>query len=179
MASEHVILVDANDREIGTEEKLAAHRRGVLHRAFSAFVFHPDGRMLLQRRALRKYHSAGLWSNTCCSHPRPGETVLDAARRRMVEEMGVSVDLEHAFSFTYRANLERDLVEHEFDHVLVGRSDDAPSPAAEEVADWRWVGINEIRNQINESPDDFTVWFRLAFDRVVDVLDSRGSDVRG
>ena len=174
MRSEHVILVDSSDREIGTEEKLSAHRRGVLHRAFSAFVVHPDGRMLLQRRALRKYHSAGLWSNTCCSHPRPGETVIEAAQRRMVEEMGVSVDLEPAFSFTYRADLEHNLIEHEFDHVLIGRSSAPPRPAEQEVADWRWVTVADIRDQLMRSPEDFTIWFRLVFDRVVDVLEADG-----
>ncbi|NNE36110.1 MAG: isopentenyl-diphosphate Delta-isomerase [Rhodothermales bacterium] len=167
MKNDRVILVDSNDREIGTEEKMAAHKTGVLHRAFSAFVIRDDGHMLLQRRADSKYHSAGLWSNTCCSHPRPGESVLDAAHRRMMEEMGMTVPLQKAFAFTYRAELQDELVEHEYDHVLIGRSNTTPEPAAEEVSDWRWEPPHRILSELSRKPAEYTVWFRIAFSRVL------------
>ncbi len=168
MDLDHVILVDQDDREIGTEEKMAAHRSGVLHRAFSAFVVRPDGQMLLQRRAVTKYHSPGLWSNTCCSHPRPGESVLQAADRRMMEEMGMTVSLKRAFEFTYRAQLPGALVEHEYDHVLIGESQTEPVPSADEVGDWRWAPTSQIVNEMERTPDHFTVWFKIAFGRVLD-----------
>lgn len=167
MAADRVILVDSEDREIGTEEKMEAHRSGVLHRAFSAFVVRPDGHMLLQRRAFSKYHSPGLWSNTCCSHPRPGETVLEAANRRMIEEMGMTVNLQPAFSFVYRADLPGQLVEHEFDHVLIGSSEQVPVPVAAEVDDWRWESSDRILSELAKTPDEFTVWFRIALTRVL------------
>lgn len=162
-----VILVDGHDREIGTMEKLEAHRRGRLHRAFSVFIFHSDGRMLLQRRASGKYHSAGLWSNACCSHPRPGEPVEAAAHRRLREEMGFDCDLRETHAFVYRAPFPNGLTEHEYDHVLVGRSDEPPTPDPEEADDWLWIGIPELRKELEEHPESYTYWLRAAFDGVV------------
>lgn len=165
--TERVVLVDASDRPQGTAEKLEAHVEGWLHRAFSVFVFDADGHLLLQQRHPDKYHSGGLWSNTCCSHPRPGESVADAAQRRLHEEMGFSCPLEHAFGFTYEARVSDDLTEHEYDHVFIGRIDPRPDvqPHPEEVSDWRWCSMSDLRAQVNEDPDAYTVWFRRILDR--------------
>lgn len=170
--SEQVVLVDRQDRPIGTEEKLAAHRRGVLHRAFSVFVFNDEGELLLQRRAPGKYHSGGLWSNTCCSHPRPGEPTDRAARRRLGEEMGIDCDLEHLFSFSYRAAFPDGLIEHEYDHVFVGYSDEVPRCDPGEVMDYRWTSLPALRADMDEDPASFTVWFRMALNDFYDVLSS-------
>jgi isopentenyl-diphosphate delta-isomerase len=156
-----VVLVDAGDRAVGTAPKLAAHRTGALHRAFSVFVFDGRGRLLLQRRAAAKYHSGGLWTNSCCGHPRPGEAVLDAAGRRLREEMGISCVLRPVGAFTYRARLG-ELEEHEFDHVLVGRFDGEPVPDPGEVAAWRWVEPGEAARELAASPEAFTAWFGRA-----------------
>ena len=163
-ATELLIRVDTLDRALGTVEKLAAHRDGVLHRAFSVFVFDDDQRLLLQRRARGKYHSGGLWSNTCCSHPRAGESVLDAAHRRLPEEMGFDCPLKAVFGFTYRAALDHGLVEHEYDHVLVGRYRDDPVPNLEEVGEWKWLPVTEVTARLAERPDTFTAWFRPALE---------------
>lgn len=160
------MLVDALDREIGTEAKLEAHRSGKLHRAFSVFLFDGGGRLLLQRRALTKYHSAGLWANACCSHPRPGEPVIDAARRRLREELGVACALESALAFVYRAPLDNGLVEHEYDHVLVGRFDGTPVPDPNEVAEWRWAAPAELLTDLHEHRERYAAWFPLAFERL-------------
>ena len=159
---ERVVLVDSSDREVGTEEKLAAHQRGVLHRAFSVFVFDSSGRLLLQRRAATKYHSAGLWSNSCCGHPSPGEKTIDAAGRRLGEEMGFTCPLSQGGSFTYRANLENGLVEHELDHVFAGTFDGEPVPDASEVGEWRWVELSELLGDIAADATKFTAWLRPA-----------------
>lgn len=166
--TEQVVLVDENDRETGTEEKERAHREGKLHRAFSVFVFDPRGRLLLQRRARTKYHSAGLWTNTCCSHPRPGESVDAAARRRLREEMGMECELRGAFPFVYRAELDRGMTEHEYDHVLVGESDRDPAPDPDEVDAWAWVDADAVRREVAERPERFTHWFRLALPELLD-----------
>jgi isopentenyl-diphosphate delta-isomerase len=165
---EHVILVDADDRDIGTAGKDVAHARGLLHRAFSVFVFDRDDALLLQRRARGKYHSGGLWSNTCCSHPRPGEATDAAAHRRLVEEMGFDCPLEYGFAFTYRVRLGPDLWEHEYDHVFVGRFDGTPRPAPGEVEAWRRVGLAALREELARSPEHFTYWFPIAFDGLVE-----------
>ncbi len=164
---EHVILVADDDTELGSIEKLEAHRKGVLHRAFSIFVMDPSGRMLLQRRALGKYHSGDLWSNACCGHPRPGEITSDAANRRLHEELGIACDLTHLFSFAYSAELDRGLVEHELDHVFVGWSGMDPNPDPNEVGEWRWMGIEQVRLWLKNEPDAFTAWFRPAFERLL------------
>jgi isopentenyl-diphosphate delta-isomerase len=159
---ERVILVDARDVPIGTAGKLEAHQRGVLHRAFSVFVRDDDGRLLLQRRAESKYHSGGLWSNSCCGHPRPGEATADAASRRLFEELGVRAGaLREVGQFTYRADLRDGLVEHECDHVLVGRIADRPRPDPAEVAEWRWITDEALRAELAERPEAFTAWLPM------------------
>ena len=166
--AERVILVDERDREVGTEDKERAHREGRLHRAFSVFVFNSRGEMLLQRRARGKYHSAGLWTNTCCSHPRPGESVEAAARRRLREEMGMECELHGAFPFVYRAELDGGMTEHEYDHVLVGECDRDPVPDADEVEEWAWADPEALRSRVEEDPESYTYWFRIALPNLLD-----------
>ena len=157
---EHVVLLDAADQPAGTAEKLDAHRKGLKHLAISVIVRDRDGRWLLQRRAAGKYHSGGLWTNTCCSHPRPGETVPAAASRRLAEEMGIACALEPAFVTTYRAAVDPDLIEHEVVHVFIGTYDGAISPDPDEVESWRWVSVEDLVADIAARPDAYTVWFR-------------------
>jgi isopentenyl-diphosphate Delta-isomerase len=159
---EEVILVDECDREVGVGEKMQTHRAGALHRAFSIFVFDADKRLLLQQRARTKYHSGGLWSNTCCGHPRPGEDTMAAAHRRLREEMNFDCALRAAFGFVYRAELAGQLVEHEYDHVFVGEFNGEPTPDAAEVADWRWVSMTELRRALRQRPDEYSYWLRIA-----------------
>jgi isopentenyl-diphosphate delta-isomerase len=161
-AEEQVILVDEQDREVGAGEKLRAHREGSLHRAFSVFIFDQAGRLLLQKRARRKYHSGGLWSNTACGHPRPGEETAAAARRRLREEMNLDCELHKAFDFLYRAEMDGALVEHEYDHVFVGAYEGEPEPDPSEVEDWRWVGMDELRRGLSEEPQRYSPWLKLA-----------------
>lgn len=157
-----VVLVDERDREQGTAGKLDAHRRGLLHRAFSAFVFDAQGRLILQRRAAAKYHGGGLWTNTCCSHPRPGETPLAGAARRLREEMGFACELRPAFAFLYRAEVGCGLVENEYDHVLTGGFAGTPLPAPDEVGAWQAVAPAELLADVARRPAAYSVWFRLA-----------------
>lgn len=163
---ELVILVDELDNEIGTIEKMEAHQLGVLHRAFSVFIFDKEGRMLLQQRALHKYHSGGLWTNACCSHPRPGEKTDSAAKRRLKEEMGIEADLEPMFNFTYEARFENGLIEHEFDHVFFGQYNGELLPNKQEVMNTKLAAIEDISKQIREEPGKFTAWFLIAFNLV-------------
>ncbi len=135
---ENVILVDSADNAPGTMEKMEAHRQGALHRAFSIFLFNSRGQLLLQQRAMEKYHSGGLWTNTCCGHPRPGEETLEAGKRRLIEETGIATELDALFSFVYRHEFANGLAEYEYDHVLIGFSDEAPQPDPEEIADYRY-----------------------------------------
>ncbi len=169
---ELVILVDDQDKETGTMEKMQAHVEARLHRAFSVFIFNSSGELMLQQRSLSKYHSPGLWTNTCCSHPRPGESTLDAAHRRMVEEMGFDCDFTEAFSFIYKAPFSNDLTEHEYDHVFIGISDKLPQINVDEVAAFRMAKIEDIREDMNLDPEKYTIWFRIAFDRVEDYFRS-------
>jgi farnesyl-diphosphate farnesyltransferase len=164
-SEEKVVLVNRDDEEIGIEEKMRAHRDGLLHRAFSVFVFNPEGKLLLQRRSTTKYHSRGLWSNTCCGHPRPGEAFDIAARRRLNEEMGFDVELTELFEFVYQALLEDGLSENEYDHVLVGYFDGVPKANWFEVADWKWVDMTMLRVDLLEHPEKYTYWFRVSFER--------------
>lgn len=158
---EHVILVDELDQEIGTLEKLQAHIEGRLHRAISVLVFNDEGKWLLQQRALSKYHSGGLWSNACCTHPRLGELPIDAAKRRLMEEMRIACELEKVFEFTYRVELDKGLTEHEFDHVFVGITNDRPIPNPEEVCDWKWVDFESLQKDIADNPQNYTGWFKI------------------
>jgi isopentenyl-diphosphate delta-isomerase len=158
---EQVILVDEQDREVGASEKLRAHREGALHRAFSVFVFDPAGRLLLQKRARTKYHSGGLWSNTACGHPRPGEETAAAARRRLREEMNFDCELRVAFNFLYRAELDGALVEHELDHVFVGEFTGSPAPDPLEVEDWRWMTMTELRQDLRDEPQRYSYWLKV------------------
>jgi isopentenyl-diphosphate delta-isomerase len=167
MTEERVILVDEADREVGVEEKLRAHERGVLHRAFSIFLFDPHNRLLIQRRAASKYHSPGLWSNTCCGHPRPGEGVANAAGRRLSEEMGVSPTIEERFAFTYTAKLDRGLTEHEYDHVFLGRFDGQPSPDGDEVGAWGWIEIDRLLKDCVAMPQRYSAWLPIALQEIV------------
>jgi isopentenyl-diphosphate delta-isomerase len=162
MAAEQLILVDAEDRELGAGEKLQTHLEGALHRAFSIFVFDAEKRLLLQKRAQTKYHSGGLWSNTACGHPRPGETTLAAAHRRLREEMGFDCELHQAFGFLYRKELDGGLVEHEYDYVFVGRFDGEPLPDAIEVEAWRWLSMKRLRRDLLERPRQYSYWLSLA-----------------
>jgi isopentenyl-diphosphate delta-isomerase len=157
---ERVVLVDDTDRAIGTEEKMEAHRAGLLHRAFSIFVFRRSGELLLQRRSRAKYHSGGLWSNTCCGHPRPGEALEVAARRRLGEEMGFECPLVARSVVRYRAELDHGLVENEIDHVLTGVYEEDPRPDPGEASEWRWVDDASLRVRMVEHPERFTVWLR-------------------
>lgn len=158
---EQVILVNENDIEIGTMPKLEAHQKGVLHRAFSIFIFNSKGEMLLQQRAFEKYHSAGLWSNACCSHPFPGEHTLDAAHRRLMEEMGIRVNLHHEYSFLYKVELENNLSEHEFDHVFWGICDEKPIINKSEVSNYKYVSIPKLLNDIKQNSNKYTEWFKI------------------
>lgn len=167
MMDEYVVLVNEQDEEVGLKEKVQAHVEGVLHRAFSVFVFNTEGALLLQQRHPDKYHSGGLWSNTCCSHPRPGEPVEAAVRRRLNEEMGITCDVQRAFGFVYKSALDRGLYEHEYDHVFIGRYDDDPSPNPQEVAHWRWAAPEALRQDVAAHPERYTYWFRLVLDRVL------------
>jgi isopentenyl-diphosphate delta-isomerase len=156
---EEVILVDTKDQQIGTMEKLEAHRQGKLHRCFSILIFDSRGRMLLQQRGLTKYHTPGLWTNACCSHQRPNEDTLAAAHRRLFEEMGFDCDLQEVYQFTYKVPFANGLWEHEYDHILVGEYNDKIVPNPEEVNDYRWVNIDELLDNINNNPDLYTPWF--------------------
>ncbi|MBY0541991.1 MAG: isopentenyl-diphosphate Delta-isomerase [Sphingobacteriaceae bacterium] len=165
---EQVILVDIEDLAIGTMNKMPAHEQGALHRAFSIFIFNGEGELLLQQRALDKYHSAGKWTNTCCSHPRPGELTLDAAKRRLKEEMGMECELTYGFNFLYKAVFANDLIEHEIDHVFFGISDENPIINLEEVASFKYVKLAELDKNIIENPDDYTAWLKVCFNKVLD-----------
>jgi isopentenyl-diphosphate Delta-isomerase len=161
--SSEVILVNENDEQVGTMDKLEAHRQAKLHRAFSVFIFNGRGEMLLQQRADGKYHSGGLWTNACCSHPSPGEETMEAAHRRLQEEMGFHASLIKIFDFTYRAEFDNGLVEHEYDHVYLGVYDGAVYPHPDEVKSYRYQTLEEIRHEIHAEPDIFTAWFHIAF----------------
>lgn len=162
-----VVLVDANDQPCGVMEKMQAHRKGVLHRAFSVFIFNNKGEMLLQQRALDKYHSGGLWTNACCSHPLPGEETITAAKRRMKEELGFETELEKIFDFVYKADFDNGLTEHEFDHVFAGKYEGNMELNPQEVSSICYKSIQEIATDINNEPFKYTAWFKLAFPKVL------------
>lgn len=166
MIQEQVILVDQSDTAIGTMEKLQAHEEGRLHRAFSVFVFNSNNELMLHKRASSKYHSGGLWTNTCCSHPRPGEDIMDAAYRRLDEEMGFTCELQLEFSFIYKAKLDNDLTEHELDYVITGRFDGTPKLNYEEAEDWKWVSIPDVKKDLEINSEKYTYWFKIAFEQL-------------
>ena len=169
-----VVLVNEADEQIGTMEKMAAHRNAVLHRAFSVFIFNSKGEMLLQQRAPRKYHSGGLWTNACCSHPLPGEETGTAARRRLTEEMGFQTPLKKVFSFIYRSEFDNGLTEHEYDHVYTGVFDGPIYPNADEVHDYCYKRLDEIASSINSHSQKYTAWFRIAFPLVLKWAEEEG-----
>ncbi|PKP41222.1 MAG: isopentenyl-diphosphate delta-isomerase [Bacteroidetes bacterium HGW-Bacteroidetes-12] len=161
-----VILVDEHDNEVGTMPKLEAHQKGILHRAVSVFLFDLDGNWILQKRAEHKYHSANLWTNTCCSHPYPEENTKKAAQRRLIEEMGIDVQLTKVMSFVYRAELDNNMIEHEFDHVFIGFSSDLPKPNKNEVSNWKIISFEQLDDEVQEHPEKFTEWFKLIYKKV-------------
>ncbi len=164
MSEEKVVLVDKNDNQIGLMSKMEAHQKGTLHRAFSIFLFNSENQILLQKRSSNKYHSGGLWTNTCCSHPRDEESVIDAGNRRLFEEMGIKTELKEAFNFIYKAELENGLIEHEYDHVLIGEFNGTPILNKDEAEDWKWISMEDVRKDIVENETDYTVWFVIAFE---------------
>ena len=166
MRRHEVILVSAQDEEIGVMEKMEAHQKGLLHRAFSVFIFDKSGRMLLQQRAAQKYHGGLLWTNACCSHPFPGEGIEDAAERRLQEELGFTTSLQKAFCFTYKAEVENNLIEHEFDHVFVGEYEGEMKLNEDEVAAVAYHGMEEVKKLLEDRPAFFTTWFRIAFPQI-------------
>lgn len=158
---EDVILVDDQDNAIGVMEKMEAHQKGVLHRAFSILIFNSKGEMLLQKRAKGKYHSGNLWTNACCSHPLPDETMAEATNRKLKQEMGMDLYPEYAFKFIYKAHLDNNLAEHELDHVFITTSDVPPDINGEEVADWKYMTVPSLKKDIQSNPDAYTVWFKM------------------
>ncbi|SES91507.1 isopentenyl-diphosphate Delta-isomerase [[Clostridium] polysaccharolyticum] len=161
-----VICVDEQDNGLGVMEKMEAHEKGILHRAFSIFVWNQKEELMIHQRALEKYHSGGLWTNTCCSHPQPGEELLESAHKRLIAEMGFDCNLKESFSFLYQTEFEDGLVEHEFDHVIMGCYEGAATPNPEEVCDYKWVPLDELERDMKVNPKKYTVWFRIAMEKV-------------
>jgi isopentenyl-diphosphate delta-isomerase len=167
---EHVVLVDEKDNQIGLMPKMEAHEKAILHRAFSVFIFNKKGELLLQQRAASKYHSPLLWTNTCCSHQRDGESNLQAGKRRLQEEMGFTTALKEVFSFIYKAPFDNGLTEHELDYVMIGYFDDAPNINKEEVARYKWMKLEDVKNDITANPEIYTAWFKIIFDKSYEKL---------
>jgi len=159
--AEYILTVDEQDRETGYMEKMEVHKRGVLHRAFSVMIFNNKGEVLLQKRAKEKYHSPGLWTNSCCSHQRQGEALTEAVARRIREELGISCDCMEAFKFNYLAQFDNGLIEHEIDHVFIGHYNGNVFPNKDEVEEIRWISLDKLYKEINEHPEDFTYWFKI------------------
>jgi len=170
MKEEKVILVNEKDEPIGLMPKMEAHEKALLHRAFSVFVMNAKGETMLQQRAKDKYHSPLLWTNTCCSHQREGESNIDAGKRRLMEEMGFTTDLKELFNFVYKAPFDNGLTEHEFDHVMVGYFEGEPNINPDEVADWKWMQPKDVKKDIAENPNEYTEWFKIIFERFYDHL---------
>lgn len=171
MTEEKVILVNENDEQIGLMEKLEAHEKAVLHRAFSVFVLNDKNEVMLQQRAHHKYHSPLLWTNTCCSHQREGETNIQAGTRRLQEEMGFSTELKELFHFIYKAPFDNGLTEHELDHVMIGYYNNEPNINIDEVESWKWMSIEAIRDDIQTQSENYTVWFKIIFDQFYHFLE--------
>lgn len=171
MKEENVILVNEKDEPIGLMPKLEAHEKAVLHRAFSVFVLNEKNEIMLQQRAHHKYHSPLLWTNTCCSHQREGETNIQAGTRRLFEEMGFNTNLKELFSFIYKAPFDNGLTEHELDHVMIGYYNDEPNINTDEVENWKWMAIDEVKTDMERHPDVYTVWFKIIFDEFYHYLE--------
>ncbi|MCD6434547.1 MAG: isopentenyl-diphosphate Delta-isomerase [Candidatus Diapherotrites archaeon] len=168
---EIITVVDEKDNVVGKAEKIEVHRKGILHRAFSIFVFNSKKELLLQRRALHKYHSPGLWSNTCCGHPRFGEKLTNAVHRRLKEEFGFDCKLKEIFSFHYRAEFDNGLIENEIDHVFIGIADVVPKPNKNEIAEWKWISLDDLKKDIAENPEKYTFWFRHIIEKYCNKLE--------
>lgn len=171
MQEEKVILVNEKDEPVGLMPKMEAHEKGLLHRAFSVFVFNDRNELMLQQRALSKYHSPGLWTNTVCSHQRQGESNIEAGRRRLNEEMGFTTDLEDTISFIYKAPFDNGLTEHEYDHILVGRYNDSPDLNPEEAAAWKWMKLEDVKEDMQKNPDIYTEWFKIIFEKYYQTIE--------
>ena len=175
MIEENVILVNENDEQIGLMPKLEAHEKAVLHRAFSVFVLNSKNEIMLQQRAHQKYHSPLLWTNTCCSHQREGETNIEAGSRRLFEEMGFKVELKELFHFIYKAPFDNGLTEHELDHVMIGYYNDAPVINPDEVESWKWMKIEDVKKDMEIHPELYTIWFKIIFDEFYHFLEEHKS----
>jgi isopentenyl-diphosphate delta-isomerase len=178
--SEKVVLVDKFDNKIGVMEKMEVHQKGLLHRAISVFIFNSYGQMLIQRRALEKYHSPGKWSNTACTHPRPNEAPIEAAKRRLKEEMGMTTEISFSFKFTYKANLDQKLIEYELDHVFMGFSNDIPEYNTKEVCDFKYISKEDLENDLEKNPNSYSAWFKLCYKKTfksVNKLENKKLDV--
>ena len=162
---EKVILVNENDEQIGLMEKIEAHEKALLHRTFSVFVYNDKNEVMIQQRALSKYHSPGLWTNTCCSHQKEGETNVEAGKRRLMEEMGFQTDLKEVTSFIYKAPFDNGLSEHEYDYILVGHYNEEPKINPDEVASWKWMSLEDIKKDMSNNPEKYTAWFKIIFDK--------------
>ncbi|WP_179349477.1 isopentenyl-diphosphate Delta-isomerase [Winogradskyella pacifica] len=170
MIEEQVILVDENDNKIGLMPKMEAHEKALLHRAFSVFIFNDKNELMLQQRAMHKYHTPGLWTNTCCSHQRDGETNLQAGKRRLQEEMGFVAGLEEKTAFIYKAPFDNGLTEHEYDHIMVGYYNDDPNINPDEVASWKWMSLEAVKADIAENPQLYTAWFKIIFEKFYEFI---------
>ena len=170
MIEEEVILVDKNDKQIGLMPKMEAHEKAVLHRAFSVFIFNDKNELMLQQRAFHKYHSPGLWTNTCCSHQRNGETNLEAGKRRLEEEMGFVTELQESTSFIYKAPFDNGLTEYEYDHIMIGHYNGTPNINTDEVADWKWMPLEAVKRDIEHQPENYTAWFKIIFDKFYEFI---------
>lgn len=165
MRKEYVILVNEKNEPLGLMEKIEAHEKALLHRAFSVFIINDEKKILLQQRAAHKYHSPMLWTNTCCSHQREGESNIEAGKRRLVEEMGMNVELKETFSFIYKAPFDNGLTEHELDFVLIGYSNENPKINPEEVNDYQWMSLDDIKKDMQQNPEKYTEWFKIIFEK--------------
>ncbi len=171
MKNNKVILVDENDSILGASDKLEVHKKGLLHRAYSVFVFNNRNELILQQRSFEKYHSEGLWSNTCCSHPQPGDDIIHSAIQRLYDEMGLHCILEFAFKFTYRSEFDNGLIEHEMDHVFIGKTNDMPDPNPVEVNAWRSISLPDLEASISNEPDKYTSWLKICLPELIAHLD--------
>ena len=176
MTEEHVILVNENDEQIGTMPKMEAHEKAILHRAFSVFVFNEQNELMLQQRASHKYHSPNLWTNTCCSHQRVGESNIEAGKRRLQEEMGFVTELKDTVSFIYKAPFDNGLTEHEYDHILVGNYVDEPNINLDEVSSWKWMPLEKVKKDMESNPQFYTEWFKIIFDKYYEHINLKSNE---